>query len=1182
MTDGVSHPHPQTRSWGNWFAFVASDDLANTGNTQQQIFYFNLALFDCQQGTTLDTTPCPPPPIKFMQQATNTASLPNNPSLSVPFATNGRLIRIGSGDPHNAYVCQALQAGVPCTITHWLAFDALGNFLGETDQASTHRQIYVKNLWNQEIRRVTSGINGDSTRPVIDQLGGIVTFESTAQLLPTSPTPAGISQIFVYELKTHLLRQLTFGAGPSTAPIPDQFGADIAFQSTANLLGNNANTGVSQIFWANYDKSSHTSTLHQLTRGNGPSQHPYISEIQPFIAFDSVATNLPGTQGGSGSSVYISSPLEGKTQPPTFTQLTFPGTFGNCSYPFVDAGSVADHIGFICTGDPLQNGTIGNRVFVYERSTISLLQITGVGDVQPPIGGNLGSWFVTMSTTSPLGGATGCGYQLAFIDYLGTTQCCHAPKWIPATQIGELPPDALPPTAPGGGFTTNLIGRQNFNFIAGDPTTGQGSQLGLTTVDGTSNLPIDGSGLIPLIIGGTDEFAHQASINVSGQHVTIPPIPLADGTRLCIVPSGDGGGLIDCDGNNPGGDVHIVQHQGNADSPAVDLTGTFAAGGMRLSLPVTVNISSQPSHQGYCHAGDQYVLTTPISATLWLTTGSSETDIIDAADANGTPTGTDLSVTNTGSPFNCGALQAGTMGGAELVGGIPLLQFPQGTGIPDTILSLRLQPVPDNRTCRQACQQDSDCDDGNACNGAETCTNGFCAPGTPMVCPGDPCNGLGRCDAATGLCGHGPPCNDGNPCNGVEICTPLTGPCIAGTPIDCSAQNACTTVNGAPAYVVGTCDPSTGACGAGTPVLCDDGNPCTTDTCDPVLGCQHANNTGPCDDGNGCTTSDTCVNGVCTGVVTICDDANVCNGLESCDPTTGACIPGPPPVCEDGNPCTTDVCDAVLGCLSGNNTGPCDDGNRCTTADTCSNGACAGTAVNCSDGNVCNGMETCDPLTGLCDAGSPLSCDDGNACTTDTCDPIAGCVHTNNTSPCNDGNACTTGDVCANGVCTGTAVVCDDGNVCNGAEACNSLTGACIPGTPLNCDDGNPCTTDGCDPTTGCTHVVNGTGTVCLTGALSNAITSADPTLLGGSQQQNRLQQRIQKVQAMLTAAAATNRPKTAAKRYAAAIRGLAQFQKKVLKGIFHFNFDVTLANNLVSQAGDVVTAVKGVMAPTP
>jgi hypothetical protein len=46
----------------------------------------------------------------------------------------------------------------------------------------------------------------------------------------------------------------------------------------------------------------------------------------------------------------------------------------------------------------------------------------------------------------------------------------------------------------------------------------------------------------------------------------------------------------------------------------------------------------------------------------------------------------------------------------------------------------------------------------------------------------------------------------------------------------------------------------------------------------------------------------------------------------------------------------------------------------------------------CDDLNVCNGMETCDPVMAICREGTALVCDDGDQCTVDTCDPILGCI----------------------------------------------------------------------------------------------------------------------------------------------------------------------------------------------
>ena len=51
-------------------------------------------------------------------------------------------------------------------------------------------------------------------------------------------------------------------------------------------------------------------------------------------------------------------------------------------------------------------------------------------------------------------------------------------------------------------------------------------------------------------------------------------------------------------------------------------------------------------------------------------------------------------------------------------------------------------------------------------------------------------------------------------------------------------------------------------------------------------------------------------------------------------------------------------------------------------------------ATVCSDGNMCNGIETCNVTSGVCEQGPALDCDDNNLCTTDTCDVVTGCIHT--------------------------------------------------------------------------------------------------------------------------------------------------------------------------------------------
>src|SRR2546428_12542131 len=118
-----------------------------------------------------------------------------------------------------------------------------------------------------------------------------------------------------------------------------------------------------------------------------------------------------------------------------------------------------------------------------------------------------------------------------------------------------------------------------------------------------------------------------------------------------------------------------------------------------------------------------------------------------------------------------------------------------------------------------------------------------------------------------------------------------------------------------------------------------------------------------------CTGGQVCVAGVCQPCVTDaqCTDGNACNGAETCQ--SGACVAGSPLNCDDGNPCTTDSCDQTAGCLHV----PLLDG------------------TSCSDGNVCNGAETCQPGAGA--RGARLNCNASRPRTPETYDPVAGCQH---------------------------------------------------------------------------------------------------------------------------------------------------------------------------------------------
>jgi hypothetical protein len=67
--------------------------------------------------------------------------------------------------------------------------------------------------------------------------------------------------------------------------------------------------------------------------------------------------------------------------------------------------------------------------------------------------------------------------------------------------------------------------------------------------------------------------------------------------------------------------------------------------------------------------------------------------------------------------------------------------------------------------------------------------------------------------------------------------------------------------------------------------------------------------------------------------------------------------------CDDGNPCTTDTCDALNDCVyeSVSNGTPCPDGDFCDGEETCEEGVCTAGAAPCQDA-----CEQCDAGTSSC------------------------------------------------------------------------------------------------------------------------------------------------------------------------------------------------------------------------
>ncbi|MCA9514349.1 MAG: cadherin-like domain-containing protein, partial [Myxococcales bacterium] len=136
---------------------------------------------------------------------------------------------------------------------------------------------------------------------------------------------------------------------------------------------------------------------------------------------------------------------------------------------------------------------------------------------------------------------------------------------------------------------------------------------------------------------------------------------------------------------------------------------------------------------------------------------------------------------------------------------------------------------PQTGICGVAVDDSAVVDDGNPCNGVDTCVSGAFTPGTPVSCPddGNPCT-VDTCNPATGGCDlaldDGADVDDGDLCNGVETCQ--GGSPAPGTPVDC-VHGVC---SGGLCDCAGTgyegdlCDTDVDECATGTP--CDDHATC--------------------------------------------------------------------------------------------------------------------------------------------------------------------------------------------------------------------------------------------------------------------------------------------------------------------------------------------------------------------
>ncbi|MEC8023128.1 MAG: hypothetical protein VX223_04290, partial [Myxococcota bacterium] len=400
------------------------------------------------------------------------------------------------------------------------------------------------------------------------------------------------------------------------------------------------------------------------------------------------------------------------------------------------------------------------------------------------------------------------------------------------------------------------------------------------------------------------------------------------------------------------------------------------------------------------------------------------------------------------------------------------------------------------------CGTNADCRAEGELSGFNRCTLGFCDSNTSqcvyiaLQCnDSNPCT-VDTCDVNAGClftdlegcqgCQNDAQCNDGDQCT-TDVCA--AGGC-ENLPVEgCNScvQKSCT-VGGA-GLECSCIIPTAEACPfvpCQTDFECSDGLTCTLDECLPNGTCANTpircrfNESciavdGTCIEGAGCAPSPADCPMSCV-VDTDCSSPLPCIDAQCVD---GTCVSSPV-LCDDGDPCTDDVCDPVTeGCLfvadPACSEDPCMVGGDCPNpggvgcaAPMCLDGLCMLSLVTCDDFSPCT-ADSCNEsgqcqfslIEGCIDCADDSDCSDGDACTTDTCsesncifEPSDACVTCEQDSDCPQSNIACRFPSCDAGLCSYSDI--ENCIVCNPADPAETIA--------LECGDGLFCTTDACDP----------------------------------------------------------------------------------------------------------------------